>query len=934
MEISNAGTISGGSGGSGGGFGGISGGNGISGSDLDITNAGTISGGSNSFNGANGAAIQFTGGTNSLTLQSGSVINGAIQLQGSSAATITAENDSTLGGDIQLNTNALTLDGSSDLTLSGTVSGTTGSLTKNGSGTLTLSGSNTYEGGTTLNAGALIVGSDTALATGALIAAGGTTLDSSQDVTLSNAISLGGDLTIAGSNDLTLSGTVSGTTGSLTKDGSGTLTVSGSNTYGGGTTLNAGTLIVASDAALGTGALIAEDGTTLDSSTDVTLDNATTLNGNLAIAGSNDLTLKGDVDGAGGLVKNGIGDLILSGNNVYSGGTVLNAGTLTLGSSSALGSGPVTVANGTTLNMNGYNLDIGALSGGGTLNLSNATLSLDNNVDSTFSGDLTGSVGSSLTKSGTNKLVLEGSNNVVSNTRVTAGSLIVGSSAGSLANLTGSVEVDNGALLGGHGQITGDVNVLNGATLAPGNSIGTLTINGNTTFDGGSILEIETNPDGSADRLIVNGNLDLGGSTLKVLAGAGVWSPSTSYTIVTSSNPISGTFANVTSNLAFLTPTLDYSLGTSVALTLARNDVSFAQVAATPNQRSVATVLGGNAGGTLAVAVTGLSAAQARAAYDGLSGELHASARGALFDDSRQVRESIIEQLRSGQAGNVLHHDADSGLTFWLKSYGNWSDKDGNRNVADLDRDSRGTLFGLDLPLDETWRLGFAAGYGSSDLSIGARDSSADIASTSLAVYLGGQWDALNLRLGVAHTWNEVDSKRQVRIGALRETLKTDYEANTTQVFGELGYTLHFGMLTMEPFAGLAHVEVDSDSFREHGGNAALSGKGEREQVDYASLGLHAGAPLGEVAGLPLDLRAGVAWQHAFDTPSDTSRLSLSGYDSFSVKGVPVAEDSALVQLGLNLKLTPQASLDLGYSGQFGDGHNDHGVRLGLKLAF
>ena len=45
-------------------------------------------------------------------------------------------------------------------------------------------------------------------------------------------------------------------------------------------------------------------------------------------------------------------------------------------------------------------------------------------------------------------------------------------------------------------------------------------------------------------------------------------------------------------------------------------------------------------------------------------------------------------------------------------------------------------------------------------------------------------------------------------------------------------------------------------------------------------------------------------------------------------------EDSALLQLGLNLQLTPQASLNLGYSGQVGDGNNDHGVRLGLNFAF
>lgn len=76
-----------------------------------------------------------------------------------------------------------------------------------------------------------------------------------------------------------------------------------------------------------------------------------------------------------------------------------------------------------------------------------------------------------------------------------------------------------------------------------------------------------------------------------------------------------------------------------------------------------------------------------------------------------------------------------------------------------------------------------------------------------------------------------------------------------------------------------------------------------------------------------------LAWQHAFDEPSDDSALNLAGYDSFTVKGVPLAEDSALAQVDLGLPLALQASVELGYSGQIGDGNSDHGVRLGLNIA-
>lgn len=636
-------------------------------------------------------------------------------------------------------------------------------------------------------------------------------------------------------------------------------------------------------------------------------------------------TLDVSLTGSGALGKYDSGTLVLNGANSYSGGTQLNGGMLVLGNDAALGAGRLTAANGTTLDSNR------ALRLANAITLNGAT-TLAGSHDLILDGAISG--GGSLIKQGDSALTLNGQSTLGAS-QILGGRLIVGGSAGSSARLDSDVAVSEGALLGGHGRILGNVDLASGATLAPGNSIGTLTVEGDVAFASGSALEIEATPDGSADRLIATGAVSLGSSSLRVLAGSGSWAPSTAYGIVQAGS-LSGTFGSVSSNLAFLTPELSYS-ATGVDLDLVRNDISYTSVAQTFNQRAVAGALDARAAGGVHDVIAVLSAEQARAAYDSLSGELHASARGALFDDSRQVREAVNDRLRAAQYGaanGVLHSNADSGLTVWLSGYGGWSESDGNSNVADLDRDSRGTLIGLDLPLSDTWRLGLAAGYGTSDLDVSRRESSADIDSTSLTAYLGGQWDALSLRLGVARTWNEVDSKREVRAGTLRETVKASYDADTTQVFGELGYALQLGELTLEPFAGLAHVEVDSDGFAEHGGSSSLSGESEDDSVDYASLGLRAVAPLGDVAGLPLKLHASLAWQHAFDEPSDESRLSLTGYDSFTVKGVPVAEDSALAQLGLGLQLAPQASLQVGYSGQFGDGSSDHGVRLGLNVAF
>ena len=130
----------------------------------------------------------------------------------------------------------------------GNLGGVGGSLTKVGTGTLTLTGTNTYSGGTNLNGGTLAINSDVNLGTGALSFNGGTleALAAGRGIVSGKAITLnsaGGTFAADAGTVSTLSGVISGT-GSWTMTGPGTLVLSGMNTYGGVTTVNAGSLIV------------------------------------------------------------------------------------------------------------------------------------------------------------------------------------------------------------------------------------------------------------------------------------------------------------------------------------------------------------------------------------------------------------------------------------------------------------------------------------------------------------------------------------------------------------------------------------------------------------------------------------------------------------------------------------------------------------------
>ena len=131
-----------------------------------------------------------------------------------------------------------------------------------------------------------------------------------------------------GSNT-TFPGTISGS-GSLVKEGEGTLTLWGNNSYTGGTLVNEGTLTVGSNTALGTGTLSLADDTTLQAAANwLTLSNAIRLLGDATVdTQSNTFTLSGAISGAGGLDKIGSGTLILTGASTYTGETSVNEGVL------------------------------------------------------------------------------------------------------------------------------------------------------------------------------------------------------------------------------------------------------------------------------------------------------------------------------------------------------------------------------------------------------------------------------------------------------------------------------------------------------------------------------------------------------------------------------------------------------------------------------
>ncbi|MBL4701194.1 MAG: autotransporter domain-containing protein, partial [Phycisphaeraceae bacterium] len=437
--------------------------------------------------------------------------------------------------------NKLTIDGSSTTEFAGVITNlSAGQLILDAahSGQLTLSGANTYNGATTLSGGTLVIantgsvdgnvvvdggtfviGSDTAIddADSLIINSGNLQSDNdSRNLSSGVDVSVNGDFAVTGTNDLQLSGnvdlnastrtltttdaanttTLSGiiSSGGITKAGAGELLLTGANTYANETTLNAGTLTLGNNTALGSGALRINAGTLASNNNLRMLANAVSVYGDFAVGGSNNLALTGSVNLSGGdadhtatisnnttlagnltggdLTKAGAGALTLTGTNSFATGLTITAGTLNIDSLNALSAADNLIINGGLVDVNAATLVAGLSGTGGTLNV-DATLAFGDANNKSLASTITGA--SAIQKIGTGTQTLTGDNN---------------SFSGGFTVYLGTLAVGHTNALGN--SMTSGV-ILNGGTLA--SALDNVTVANNIGLTANSNIEADTNMD-------------------------------------------------------------------------------------------------------------------------------------------------------------------------------------------------------------------------------------------------------------------------------------------------------------------------------------------------------------------------------------------------------------------------------------------------------
>ena len=391
---------------------------------------------------------------------------------------------------------------------------------------------------------------------------------------------------------------------------------------------------------------------------------------------------------------------------------------------------------------------------------------------------------------------LSGNNTYTGPTQVFGGTLIVN---GSLAS---NVFVDRVGTLGGSGTI-GSLTV--DGTIAPGNSIGTLRVNGNYTHNSDATYAVEINDHGGSDLIRAAGTATLNGGTVSVQAQSGTYTLGMRYRILQAGS-VTGAFDSVTDNLPFLNGRLLYGLD-YVDLMLVRGPVPYTDVAQTQNQFDTALYLDrlyAGATGDLATvmgALDSLSASDARVAFDQISGEPYADLAAIDISGSNLFTDTAFYRLCNGAD---LDCASLPGRRLWAYGLGDWERQHATSSNAGWDsyggysNQIAGFMAGCDNQFDNVL-VGFGGGYGRSDVRFLDTTASDRTDLFNFSLYGKAEFGAAYLAAvaGYTHGWNNMDRDIQFDGLAARHAAGT-VDGNVFGSFFQAGYNIRARPLAVD----------------------------------------------------------------------------------------------------------------------------------------
>jgi len=796
----------------------------------------------------------------------------------------------------------------------------------------------------------------------------------------------------------------------VNKLGTGTTTLSSPNTYTGGTTINAGMLRTTNTTALGTGPVTINAGGTLDPVGQLNINSLTWNGGTIAsslgtttdlVNSTGALTLASPrtfafTPGAGFLAATPYQILSASNMGTYTmadfagnilfglmptfsiGGNDLFVSFISSSSGPLLqNSAPVNTPIFADFVVNG----VASTGNPAESNIVNAlifdpssSLQVFNDLVVT-SGEFTVAAGSAsinggtvstpggFTKLGAGALIATSTFNVAGPANIEGGALIVNGrfTAG------GGLTVFQSALLGGSGVI--NANVINNGTISPGNSPGTLTINGDFTQNAGGTLLIEIANLNVFDRLIVSGAASLAG-TLQVADLGGQLAFGQQYEILQAGS-INGTFDDIEiSDPARFRGRFLINGGTG---TLLIAPASYTLVARNQNERNVARALDGfipqvgNDQEQVSIALDHLTVAQYPAAFNAIMPGFHSSLLDTTIEQTfaqTQMLNQRLSSVRLGIQGNQafgmntepLIHDkdgksvadskgvktliapeSDPRWSVWTQGNGMFAKITQVNQVPNYRFQSGGVMVGTDYRWSENFTTGLYGGYQGTyadyESAGSARINSALFG--GYATYTNGAFYADGV---IGGGYSNYQVRRGINFSTIDRTARSNQDGGQFTSAINLGYDWKAAGFTFGPILGAQYTYAGMNRFTETGAESLdLAVGGQSAGSLRSTLGARVAYTWNVCQNVTIIPEVRALWQHEFLNSTRAINASLDGGNgpSFDFNTATPGQDSLFGAAGITAQIGKTWNANLYYNVDVGrQDYLSHMVSGGLGISF
>ncbi|MCK5912423.1 MAG: autotransporter domain-containing protein, partial [Desulfuromusa sp.] len=373
----------------------------------------------------------------------------------------------------------------------------------------------------------------------------------------------------------------------------------------------------------------------------------------------------------------------------------------------------------------------------------------------------------------------------------------------------------------------------NHGIIAPGNSIGTLTVDGDVVFENGSTFEVEIDNAGNSDKLDVSGDVTInGGSTLTINSNGETITNNKQYTLIEANGSITGTFDTVDTALVSwdtgVTGSMSYS-GSTALLVVGTpsvtpfNDLSLFQ---TDNQRACGQAIeqisdaGGNLNG-ITVALQGIvSDDNLRHTYDQLSGQTRPSIAPIADAAVSGFANTVLGRIHNPQTATSNQYYPDSKYYFWITGFGVNGERDGNEGVNGSDHNSGGVATGLDHQITENFRVGITLGWSDTDVEYDNTRDNSNIDSIYSGLY--ASYEYINGYIDGIFIYADLDSETKRYVDFIGEKNEGNFDGYEilTSVEAARNYTLKD--ILVQPLLGFKISYQHQDSYTEKGGSSSL----------------------------------------------------------------------------------------------------------------